>query len=176
MSSERQFVFVPNRLGNLLKAPGGISREGAVTEAKRGIETLRDTSAEVLRTLIAEMEDIVAAGSAERSSKFSSAQMAKLLDRAESVINYAALFGYTDLNSVTASLCELIVVMLDCDISSVGPIAVHVQAMRLVGPDAGETAPGELQTMHVQLRRILEHLLEQPRTPRTDADDPPPQR
>lgn len=161
MSTSAKFVFVPNRLGQLLKAPGGITREEAVEEARQALETLRDTSGDVVWGLIADIEGVVATGTARKERVFQGDELLLLLNQAESIINYADLFGYSDLDSVTRSLCHLIVIMLEREIRTVEPVAVHARAMRLVGPGLNARAPEELQLLHAQFRRIIEHVQRQ---------------
>ncbi|MGD0190066.1 MAG: hypothetical protein ABSD74_04945 [Rhizomicrobium sp.] len=150
-----KYFRVPGRLANLLRAPGGVSREDALVQADSELETIRETSCAGLIELTDEIETSLASAMQQNPPTLSRTEMENILNKAEGIVSIASLFGYDDLGSVAQSLCKLVLAMQDRDLNIVDPIAVHIRAMRLVGPDSGQHPPQELETMLAELRKIF---------------------
>jgi len=140
---------IRNILGERLSRPGGVTREKAVQEAGRRVETLRAPYEDAIAVEIAKLEKIVAAAGAEIAAR----QLAQLLDGAGRLLILTGTFGFGLLDAVTKSLCDLCVGMLEKSIVATAPLAVHLNAMRLawkmeMSEAEGEEMLGELARIH----------------------------
>lgn len=160
MSAQAKYIRVPNKLGALLRVPGGMAREAALAEAGRNVEALCDTAPTVLRSLIGDVENALSAS--VEPDRLTPSVICSIQDRAESIINYADTFGYKEINFVARSLCKLIVAMQDRDIDGAESVAVHVSALRLVAPGATPQSAEELARLRNQLGRLVQRCLECP--------------
>jgi len=139
---------IRNKLGERLSLPGGITRERAVQEAGRRVETLRLPYEDAIAVEIARLERIVAATGAGIAAR----QLAQLLDGTGRLLTLTGTFGFVLLDAVGKSLCDLCVGMLEKSIAATAPIEVHLNAMRLVRKM--ELSEAEAEEMLAELARI----------------------
>ena len=83
--------------------------------------------------------------------------MSTILRYADQIVTLAGTFGYQSLDLATRSLCDVTDGLLGAGIDDVAPIAVHVQAMRLMAPGAPALSPPETANVLGELARILTH-------------------
>jgi len=146
----QKVIRVRNILGERLSLPGGVTRERAVQEAGKRVETLRAPYEEAIAVEIAKLEKIVAAAGPEIAAR----QLAQLLDGAGRLLTLTGTFGFALLDAVSKSLCDLCVGMLEKSIAATAPLEVHLNAMRLawkmeLSETEAEEMLGELARIHV---------------------------
>ena len=144
MGKSFKVISVKNRLGQLLRMPGGIAREEAVQAAGEAVETLREQYVNAIPGEIGALEAMAAAGG-RRS--VSAPRLQEMLDRAGHLLTLSGTFGYDLLDEVVKRFCDLAAGMIEKDIGDVAPINVHLRAMRLVCP--GSTPLDENQADHM---------------------------
>jgi len=154
IAADFKLYRVKNRLGELMRRPGGVSREQAVEEATKGIETLREGYVNAIPVEIAALEEMVAANA---SDEISAHEIGNLLSRAGRLLTLSGTFGYDRLDSVVKRFCDLGLGMIEKGITSVAPIEVHLRAMRLVSPDSAPLADEEAQELLNELSRVHAH-------------------
>jgi hypothetical protein len=137
------FLHAKNRLGELLRRPGGIGKEEAVAVALQNVDELRD---DYVKTIPAEMDVMDAIIANAGTKKISASDIQKLLQRAECLLVLSGTFGYPILDAVLKSFCDLCAGMIENDIGSIEPLKVHLGAMRLVSPDAPALGDDEKYT------------------------------
>ena len=154
IAADFKLYRVKNQLGELMRRPGGVSREQAVGEANKGIESLREGYVKAIPVEIAELEEMVAAN---RSDEISADEIGRLLSRASRLLTLSGTFGYDLLDGVVKRFCDLGLGMIEKGITSVAPIEVHLRAMRLVSPDSVPLAREEAQELLDELSRVHAH-------------------
>ena len=147
-------IRVKNRLGELLRRPGGIDREQAITVALEHVESLRDEYVKAIPGEIEALETIVAGVG---SKKISACKIQELLDCADRLLVLSGTFGYPMLDAVVKSFCDLGIVMIEKGITSVEPLKVHLRAMWLVCPVSSKVADVEAKNVLNELSKIHEH-------------------
>ena len=154
IAADFKLYRVKNRLGELMRCPGGVSREQAVEEATKGIESLREGYVNAIPVEIAALEEMVAANG---SDEISADEIGRLLSRASRLLTLSGTFGYDLLDAVVKRFCDLGLGMIEKDITAVAPIEVHLRAMRLVSPDSVPLAREEAQELLNELSRVHAH-------------------
>jgi len=154
MGKSCKVIPVKNRLGQLLRLPGGVARDEAVEAAGKGIETLREDYIKAIPGEIGALEAIVAAAG-RRQIPIS--QLKAMLDRAGHLLTLSGTFGYDLLDEVVKRFCDLATGMIEKDITDVAPVAVHLRAMRLVCPGGSELEEAQSDHMLSELERVHAH-------------------
>ncbi len=154
IAADFKLYRVKNRLGELMRRPGGVSRAQAVEEAAKGIESLRAGYVNAIPVEIAALEEMVAANG---SDEISADGIGCLLNRASRLLTLSGTFGYDRLDAVVKRFCDLGLGMIEKGITSVAPIEVHLRAMRLVSPDSVSLAREDAQELLAELSRVHEH-------------------
>jgi len=145
---------VKNRLGQLLRLPGGIARDEAVEAAGQAVETLRDEYVNAIPGEIGALEAVVAAAGRR---KLPPQELQAMLDRAGHLLTLSGTFGYTLLDEVVKRFCDLTSGMIEKDIGDVAPVSVHLRAMRLVCPGGRSLEEGEADNMLKGLELVHAH-------------------
>lgn len=145
---------VKNRLGELLRRPGGVGREQALTEADVNVESLR---AEYIKAIPGEIEALETIMAGVESGEISAGEIQKLLDYADRLLVLSGTFGYPLLDAVVKSFCDLGMAMVAEKITSVAGLNVHLRAMRLVCPDAAAIDEAEGENVLNELAKIHAH-------------------
>jgi hypothetical protein len=153
MSGSCKTIRVKNRLGELLRRPGGIQRTQAVASASEAIETLREDYVGVIPDEIGVLEAI-AAGS---KSGLSSLEVAAMIEGAGRILTLSGTFGFELLDRVVKRFCDFAGGMVEKNITDVAPVEVHLRAMRLVCPGAADLSEAEIDNMLSGLEKVHKH-------------------
>ena len=146
--------FPETRLSKLAARSGGISREIAVENSMKHIESLRGEGDETISRLMLEIETLV--GTA-RASKLQTDQMQNVLQLADQIVTLTGTFGYEPLGRVMRSLCDVTDGLLRAGLQDAAPIAVHIQSMRLLSPGASALTNQQTDVVLSELSKILTH-------------------
>jgi hypothetical protein len=147
-------IRTKNRLGELLRRPGGIDREQAIAVALEHVESLRDDYVKAIPGEIEALEAIIAGvGSKEISAR----EIQELLDCADRLLVLSGTFGYPMLDAVVKRFCDLGIVMIEKGITSVEPLEVHLRAMWLVCPQLSNATDMEARNVLTELSKIHAH-------------------
>lgn len=143
--------FVPeNRLGKLLRIPGGAAVEDAVIAAESGLADLEAPAREELTAALAAVE----ACAAERPAQFEAAGVEELYGLAHGAIGLASLCQRPSVDEALRSLCDLLDNLSRAERWDAEAVSVHVRSLRLlmgeVGGGDGRAAEAVLQG----LRRV----------------------
>ncbi len=144
-------IRVKNRLGVLLRRPGGIAKEEAVADAEERVASLRD---EYVRAIPSEIEALEAIVAGARCGRISSREIQRLLDCADRLLVLSGTFGYPLLDAVVRSFCDLGVGMIEKNIASVDALIVHLRAMRLVCPELSNATEAEARSVLTELSKV----------------------
>ena len=154
MGKSCKIIPVKNRLGQLLKLPGGVARAEAVEAAGKAVETLRDEYVNAIPGEIGALEAIVAAAGRKH---IPASELEAMLDRAGHVLTLSGTFGYDLLDEVVKRFCDLATGMIEKNIGDVAPVSVHLRAMRLVCPGGQELDEGTADHMLGGLEKVHAH-------------------
>lgn len=153
MASQCKITPVPNRLGRLLRKPGGVAREQALQAAAENVETLREEFVAAIPGEVAALEAILAAG----KQKITAESLDAMLRRADQLLTLSGTYGFDRLDTVVKRFCDLASGMIDKHIEDLAPVSVHLRAMRLVCPGAPEISQAEVEHMLESLVRLHAH-------------------
>lgn len=168
MSKACKIIPVKNRLGQLMRRPGGISRSEAVEAAGKAVETLRDEYVEAIPGEIAALEAIAA----ERGSdRIATDDIEAMIDRAGRLLTLSGTFGYDLLDQVVKRFCDLAAGMIEYGIDDLAPIDVHLRAMRLVCPSAPALSQAEVDEMMNGLWKVHAHYGIRSREPAAPSEE-----
>jgi len=145
---------VKNRLGQMLKKPGGIKRQEAVEAAGKNVETLREEYVAAIPGEIAALEDMYAVSSL--TGRISFEILDAMLRRAGQLLTLSGTFGFDRLDQVVKRFCDLVTGMVDKKIDDPAAVGVHLRAMRLFCPGAVELPAEEADLMLKGLVRVHE--------------------
>jgi hypothetical protein len=154
MGKSCKIIPVKNRLGQLLKLPGGVAREEAVEAAGKAVETLREEYVNAIPGEIGALEAIVAAAGRKH---IPASELEAMLERAGHLLTLSGTFGYDMLDEVVKRFCDLTTGMIEKDIGDVAPVSVHLRAMRLVCPGGAELDAGAADHMLGGLEKVHAH-------------------
>jgi hypothetical protein len=160
--------FPVTRLSELAARPGGISRSDAIAGAQKCIESLRAEGDEILGRSLTELETIVYG---TKGKDLSQEEVLKVLRLADQLVTLSGTFGYTALDTVVRSLCDLTDGMLNTNRGDFAPIAVHVQSMRLLAPGSPTLPEGGVEKISEELAKVLSHYNYGSLDPSSGADD-----
>jgi len=154
MSKACKIVPVKNRLGQLLRRPGGVSRTEAVEAAAVAVETLREDYVGAIPQELGALEAIAAAA---RKKRISPRDFEAMIERAGRLLTLAGTFRYDLLEQVVQRFCDLCVGMLEKGIDDAEAVDVHLRAMRLACPGAPALSEEEAGKMLHGLSRVHAH-------------------
>ena len=126
--TESRNIKVKNRLGELMRQPGGRSAVEALRGAEKRLDKISDDLLRGLDRHIARME--AAAGKLGDSAQDKS--VTEIYQAANDMIALAGLVGFNALDEVAHGLCELIDAFRAEDQWSEQAIRVHVDAVQLL--------------------------------------------
>ncbi|MDR3528767.1 MAG: hypothetical protein P4L57_15965 [Rhizomicrobium sp.] len=141
MGSKCIVTEVPNRLGQLLRKPGGISRGLALKAADTNVERLREEFVAAIPAEIAALEAILAASGGQ---SIAVSDLDAMLGRASQILTLSGTYDFDRLDTVVKRFCDLVIGMIDKGIRDVAPVSVFLRAMRMVAPGAAEISETEL--------------------------------
>jgi hypothetical protein len=116
-----------NRLGRMLKDPGGITVRKALEQADENLESIREQS---LAAIDARLEQIQACNRAAGKDPTEAAK-AEIYAHANEIHGVAGTFGLHQMGEVAFSLCELVDRLRERGAWSSQGVEVHVAALRL---------------------------------------------
>jgi hypothetical protein len=146
--------FPTTRLSELAARSGGISRELAVEEAKKSVESLRELGIEAIETALRAIEAIAYSA---KANKLAAADMKEILHQADHVVTMAATFGLDTLECAVKSLCDVTDGLLTRESNDAAPIIVHVQTMRLLAPGSAPLDVEQSQRVLSELTKVRAH-------------------
>jgi len=167
MGSSVKITPVPNHLGRKLRKPGGISKDMAVAEASKNVESLRDEFVAAIPGEIQALEEIL---SGDIRGVAGAITLDAMLRRAGQILTLSGTYGFDRLDVVVKRFCDLVMGMQEKNIEDIAPIKVHLRAMRLVYPGAPEISDEEVAHVLEGLARVHSHYGILPR-----AQDPAPE-
>ena len=145
---------VPNRLGQLLRKSGGISRGLAMKAADTNVERLREEFVNVIPDEIAALEAILVACGGEH---IAASELDVMVRRASQILTLSGTYGFERLDTVVKRFCDLALGMIDKGITDVAPVSVHLRAMRMVVPGAAEISEAEVAHILEGLMSVQSH-------------------
>lgn len=154
MGSCVRIIPVKNRLGQLLRKPGGIGRKEACEAAVQNVELLRDEFVAAIPGEIAALEMIVEASGRKRMP---ADELDAMLRRAGQLLTLSGTYGYDLLDQVVKRFCDLAMGMIEKKIEDVAPVNVHLRAMRLVCPGTLELPQEAADNMLSGLEAVHAH-------------------
>ncbi len=154
MTSKVIITAVPNRLGQLLRKKGGVSRGLALKAASMNVENLREEFVGAIPGEIAALEAILTAGGGQR---ITGPDLDAMLRRASQILTLSGTYGFDRLDTVVKRFCDLVIGMIENGIEEVAPVSVHLRAMRLVTPGAAEISETEAAHMLAGLASVRAH-------------------
>lgn len=126
--TEAHNIKVKNRLGELMRQPGGRSVIDAIRTAESRVEKNRDTFVVALDRAIGRLE----AAGASLTEQQDPQRTAEIYAAANDMIAMAGLVGFQALDEVAHGLCDLIDVLRAEGAWSAGAIKVHVDSVLLL--------------------------------------------
>jgi hypothetical protein len=153
MTSKCITTAVPNRLGQLLRKSGGISRGLALKAADTNVERLREEFVIAIPQEIAALEAMAAGG----KQQITAPELDTMLHRASQILTLSGTYGFDRLDIVVKRFCDLALGMLEKDITDMAPVSVHLRAMRMVAPGAAEISETELAHILDGLASVQSH-------------------
>ncbi len=150
-----KLIRVKNRLGEMMRMPGGITRDQAVEASTHNVETLRNAYLRAIPGEIDSLEQMTRAAGPVLTAE----DLSALLARARRLLTLAGTFGYLALDSVVKKFCDLCSGMPNAHMRDQAPIHVHIRAMRLLAPGGQATDdPAAAEILLMELTRIHEFL------------------
>lgn len=133
--------FVPeNRLGKLLRLPGGAPVADAVSAAEAGLTQLEGPAREELAAALTAVE----ACAGQRPARFDPAGVEELYGLAQGAIGLASLCRRPAVDEALRSLCDLLDHLERSERWDAEAVHVHVRALRLLSQTEAGTAEAVL--------------------------------
>lgn len=143
--------FVPeNRLGTLLRVPGGAPVADAVVAAEAGLAELEGPAREELAAALAAVEE----SAARRTAQFDAAGLEELYGLAQGAIGLASLCQRPAVDEALRSLCDLLDNLGRSERWDAEAVTVHVRSLRLLMGEAGAKDGQAAQVVLQGLRRV----------------------
>ena len=128
------FIAWENRLGKMVKAPGGVRIGQALDQAGQNLESIQVACLEAMDAQIDEMEKLCAEGGRQPSDDTKH----RLYDLGNDVLAVAGAFDLKELGQASFSLCELVDRLRSRGKWNKAAVEVHLSAFRLLRqPDPG---------------------------------------
>ena len=153
MGVNKKIYFPKIRLTELVMKPGGMTRDDAVAEAIRNVQSISGEGDAVMVASILELEKIVAAS----GGKLDAAKLDAVLVHADQIITLSGTFGYDTLDRATRSLCDTVECLQAAKSDAVAPVAVHVDAMRLFAPGKVVATGAAAEAVLTELALVQAH-------------------
>jgi hypothetical protein len=147
-----------NALRKTLHGPRKIGRGEAIGRAEHNIDGLRQAFTRGLATEISRIEALAGG----EGQDLPESVLREQLYLSTVIFNLAGTLGHALLQSVTASLYDLLVVMLDKGLRCSDPIIVHTHAVRLAAPGMPPVSPDQAQRLLERLKETVAHFRDRP--------------
>jgi len=154
MASKCTITEVPNRLGQLLRKPGGIPRGLALKAADTNVERLREEFVDAIPNEIVALEAILTACGGQQ---ISADDLDNMLRRASQILTLSGTYGFDRLDTVVKRFCDLALGMIEKGITDVAPVSVYLRAMRMVAPGSVEISEAEVAHILDGLSAVQSH-------------------
>jgi hypothetical protein len=158
MSRVANVTKAQNALRPTLYGSRRVKRDMAIAQAESNVATLRDEFTQGLSEEIAKI-----AALSDQANRHMSDDVAKELAILSTVVfNLAGTLGQNCLQSVAASLYDLLLVMSERELSCTDPIVVHARAAQLLAPGMPPISGSQGQQLLAQLKDIIAHFRDKP--------------
>lgn len=144
-----KFIRMPNRLGKLTRAKGGVAVGEALRQADVAIEELREVSLAVIDENLAEIYHIYGSGNSRRASE----PLDRLYDLASKIIDAGGGLPESGLEEAARAVCELIARSRASDVRDWDAIDVHVATLKVLRAEGQKLS-------EIQRQAILQGLSE----------------
>ncbi|MET0293465.1 MAG: hypothetical protein ABW042_00490 [Phenylobacterium sp.] len=150
--SDVRYHTPENRLGKLLRMPGGVSVADAIEQAHAGVATLEEPALDQLMQVLAAAEAAV-----ERlPPAFDGAVIAELYGVAQGAVGLASLAARPSADAALRSLCELLDHLTVGQTWDPEAVLVHVRAFRLLIGAEGMREGAGADAVLEGLKRVTE--------------------
>lgn len=130
-------VFIPweNKLGQIMREPGGVRVGEAMDRAARNLDAAKDDCLAAMDQQLAELEVVCAEGGRHPADDLKH----RIYDLSNDVVAVAGTFGLAELGQAAFCLCELVDRLRVLDAWNQAAVEVHLSACRLLRtPDGAE--------------------------------------
>ena len=141
------------RLAALAEAFGGKSRDEAVADAGKALESMRGESDAVIEQSIGMLEELVRKAAVEEGC--SQQYMQEILCLGDQIVTLAGTFTYKNLDIAARSLCDVTDGLIHQRRSNLASIQVHVQALRLMAPKSPPLTDEDVDKILSELAKII---------------------
>lgn len=121
-----RMTFIENRLGKLIRKPGGVKVAEALRQAEENLAELAPEFLAAMDEALAELEGLLRA----RASAPAEAEVARAYRRTNDLVAMAAHAGYPELGQAAFSLCELIDELQTAGAWRPPSVEVHLDSLR----------------------------------------------
>ena len=149
----KKIYFPKIRLAEKVSAPGGMTRDDAVSAAVQNVQSISGEGDAVMTASIQAIEKLVL----QCGGKLDAAVLDAILTHSDQVITLSGTFGYDHLDRAARSLCDTIECLAAAKSSELAPVAVHVDAMRLFSPGKGGAKGDAAEAVLAELARVQAH-------------------
>ncbi|MDG2521019.1 chemotaxis protein CheE [Caulobacter segnis] len=151
MSVARTF-HVPNRLGAVMRRPGGIRASEAIERAETGVEQFREECLKTIGEVMVEL-DARFGPNAEREG----ADFEALYTLVLKLIDVSGFVSHTGLDRAAISMCTLVDTMSERGRWRWPAVDVHLDAMRLLWTQGETLSEGEREAVIEGLYKVSKH-------------------
>jgi hypothetical protein len=142
-------VFIPweNKLGQIMREPGGVRVGEAMERADRNLESIKDECLGEMDKELAELEALCNEGGRHPEDPLKR----RIYDISNDLVAVAGAFGLSELGQAAFSLCELVDRLRGLGKWSQAAVEVHLSSCRLLR----QHAPGEDRSSVIEGLRSL---------------------
>lgn len=146
-----RILSLPNRLGEIVDRPGGMTSQQAVAAASRNVEAMRGEIMGALDELVDQL-----ATAAQLAPGVERLSLLELL--ANQIITLAGTYGLHFLAETSKRLCDLAMALEGRDGTQEAALVLHIRAVRLFSPRNPPLAVPAAQGVLSELHKVLHHL------------------
>ena len=134
-------IFWENRLTKMIRKPGGVTLEQALTRGESNLESIKDRCRDALDEKLAGLKALAL----QPADTDRAAAQSALYDLGNDIIGLAQPAGFPQIGAAAYSLCDLIDCMNARQTDAWSSVAIHVESISLLrGPLAEDQAGGEV--------------------------------
>ncbi|HEY5412336.1 MAG TPA: hypothetical protein VIJ94_16580 [Caulobacteraceae bacterium] len=122
------FIAWENRLGKMVKAPGGVKLTDALDQAGKNLDSIQDACMEAMDAQLDELERLCAEGGRQPTEEIKN----RIYDVANEVLAVAGAFTLSELGQAAFCLCELVDRLRAGGKWNQAAVEVHLSAFRLL--------------------------------------------
>jgi hypothetical protein len=139
---------------DMIRRPGGIDPERAISAAQTSVDGLREKLSVVLIDKVNQIERDTTCGLRHMSRE----ELDDVEHIGKVIFNLAGTYGYAGLQWVAVSLLDLLSVMRERNLFCIAPVSVHAQAARLLAPGMPELPRQNIEYILAELKKVTGHL------------------